>query len=144
MQRSSVLILLWLKGELLVITGMLCHSKVWSRVWRHRCNVNMNPYISVSPFACFSSFDCQLFPKFILSCLSILCLPSVFIAGCSKCTSDNQAVCLDFFGPSSLSYFCASLSVMLAALSILPSVPKTLKRVSSWATEMYERNCIYR
>lgn len=40
------------------LTGMLCHSKVWSRVWRHRCNVNMSPYISVSPFACFSSFDC--------------------------------------------------------------------------------------
>lgn len=28
---------------------MLCHSKVWSRVWTHRCNVNMNPYISVCP-----------------------------------------------------------------------------------------------
>lgn len=40
------------------LTGMLCHSKVWSRVWRHRCNVNMNPYISVSPLACFSSFNC--------------------------------------------------------------------------------------
>lgn len=40
------------------LTGMLCHSKVWSRVWRHRRNVNMNPYISVSLFACFSSFRC--------------------------------------------------------------------------------------
>ena len=77
------------------LTAMLCHSKVWSRVWRHRCNVNMNPYISVSPSACFSFFDCKLFPKYILSCLSGLCLPSVFITGFSKSISDRQAVCLN-------------------------------------------------
>lgn len=95
------------------LTGMLCHSKVWSRVWRHRCNVNMNPYISVSPLACFSSFNCELSPRFILNCLSIVHLPSVFISGFSKCTSDSRAVCLNLFWPSSPFYFCASLPLLL-------------------------------
>lgn len=44
-----------------LLTGMLCHSKVWSRVWRHRCNVNMNPYISVPPFACFHPSTASFF-----------------------------------------------------------------------------------
>lgn len=47
----------------LLITGMLCHSKVWSRVWTHRCNVNMNPYISVCPLSVCISYPSCSFPE---------------------------------------------------------------------------------
>lgn len=68
--------MVYLQAELLV-TGMLCHSKVWSRVWRHRCNVNIYSYISVCPSARFLSF-LLLF----LICLSF-CLPNIFLSGCA-------------------------------------------------------------
>lgn len=112
---------------------MLCHSKVWSRVWSHRCNVNMNPYISVCPF-CLSLFLILLvlFQVF-LSCLSIslllFYLCSAFISGFYTGSSEgrfmslSRAVCLDLSWPSTLaisySYFCASVSFPLSALPIL-------------------------
>lgn len=86
----------------LLVTGMLCHSKVWSRVWTHRCNVNMNPYISV--YLClsvsfllivFQSFSAvPAFSSFILVLLSSqtgssegrLCHFTLF----------SRAVCLNF------------------------------------------------
>lgn len=73
------LLFLWsiLSVELLV-TGMLCHSKVWSRVWSHRCNVNMNPYISVCPFLPVSYPSCSSPESFLTVCrpgplLSLFC-----------------------------------------------------------------------
>lgn len=108
----------------LLVTGMLCHSKVWSRVWTHRCNVNMNPYISVCPFSVFHIL-LDLFPQSVLAVYQ----PSSFIfvllssqavrwallkGGCvaSLCSVELSAsICLDLppspcppliFAPSSL------------------------------------------
>lgn len=64
---------------------MLCHSKVWSRVWTHRCNVNMNPYISVCPLSVCISYPSCSFPESFLSCQLIsplfFYLCSAFISG---------------------------------------------------------------
>lgn len=111
----------------LLVTGMLCHSKVWSRVWTHRCNVNMNPYISVCPFSVFHIL-LDLFPQSVLAVYQ----PSSFIfvllssqavrwallkGGCvaSLCSVELSAsICLDLppspcppliFAPSSLSLY---------------------------------------
>lgn len=125
---------------------MLCHSKVWSRVWRHRCNVNMNPYISVCRFLAFS---------FFLSCLSIslllFYLASAFICFLfhwrfrREVISPIRAVRLDLSWPSPLaisSHFCASFSHLPSSLLLLSF---TFLYVTLFkATEMYERNCIYR
>lgn len=143
----------------LLVTGMLCHSKVWSRVWTHRCNVNMNPYISVCPFSVFHIL-LDLFPQSVLAVYQ----PSSFIfvllssqavrwallkGGCvaSLCSVELSAsICLDLppspcppliFAPSSLSPFIGFGHSDLY-ISVLPGALQ-----SSGVTEMYERNCIY-
>lgn len=112
---------------------MLCHSKVWSRVWSHRCNVNMNPYISVCPVACLCLLSFLFFSRVFLSCLSII-LSSLLSLSCfhlklldrhfrREVMSLSRAVCLDLSWPSSLaisySYFCASIPLPLSASPIL-------------------------
>lgn len=77
----------YLQAELLV-TGMLCHSKVWSRVWRHRCNVNIYSYISVCPSARFPSFllflICLLFCVLPISLKRSRSHPGLLDAGSSE------------------------------------------------------------
>lgn len=118
----------------LLVTGMLCHSKVWSRVWTHRCNVNMNPYISVCPFSVCISYPSWSFSTVCPSCLSafFFYLCSAFISGCTMSTSKGRlccftlfgrAVCLDLSWPSTIpmssSHFCAFVSLPLSASVIL-------------------------
>lgn len=108
----------------LLVTGMLCHSKVWSRVWSHRCNVNMNPYISVCPFAPFLPF--LFFPRVFskpsvgrpspllsLFCFHLRLLDRRFRR---EVMSLSRAVCLDLSWPFilafSYSYFCHYLLVL--------------------------------
>lgn len=78
----------------LLVTGMHCHSKVWSRVWTHRCNVNMNPYISVCPFSV-----CIIYPS-CPSCPSVAAffyLCSAFISGFKMSTSKGRLCCFTLF-----------------------------------------------
>lgn len=143
----------YLQAELLV-TGMLCHSKVWSRVWRHRCNVNIYPYISVCPSA----------PLPLLSALSYLSvdLPSPLFLKWPRShpgrldrhfrrevMSPSRAVRLDLSWPSPIlpshHFLCAPPSLLLSSLTIPPFANLTIPEPSeSWrVTEMYERSCNY-
>lgn len=119
----------------LLVTGMLCHSKVWSRVWTHRCNVNMNPYISVYPLSVSVSFLLIVFRVF-LSCLST---SRLFFYLSSAFISDV----LDGFFRGEVMSFTLFSRIACVDHFILYDCVYHIFKSSFWVTEMYERNCIY-
>lgn len=134
---------------------MLCHSKVWSRVWSHRCNVNMNPYISVCPFAClcflsrFTLFQSLSLPSIdqpspLLSrfCFHLRRFRQALQKGgyvTSPCSVKPSASI-----PLDLSSIFSPLSALPICILLYSSTSQDLRTPSSLqVTEMYERNCIY-
>ncbi len=131
-------------GELLV-TGMLCHSKVWSRVWSCRCDVNMNPYISVCPLpVSYPSFLAVLQWAF-LSFIFVLLSSQTFQKGGYVTQPLSASICLDLpLSPSHAIVLCLiSLPLSACPVSLLYFCISQYLKTSFWVTEMYERSCIY-
>lgn len=132
----------------LLVTSMLCRSKVWSRVWTHRCDVIMNPYISVCPLARLSRFPLSLSrlaigppPRLSLSCFHLSAL--------HRGGYVTQPARRPRFVPSPALVFLflhLSPSTACSSRSLLPHLWMPRHSRTSyffWVTEMYESNCIY-